>query len=430
MLGLSLQPANGIAQAVPVSQDEQDYQLALASSQAFDLQPARERATLHLRRLSLHTLFDAIAQAYSIKLIYDLDLSDRPLPGAFDIDDATFQEALNAASSISRTFVAPLDPHTGIVAADSAEKRAQFERQILGSFHLDGAVTPQQLTEVSNALRTMVDLRRVTQDARNNWITVLGRPRQIQAANEFVETLDKPNGEVMLEFRIWEINSSRARDIGILPPQPFTLVFLGTNSKTQTVPVMQWGQVQKLYGLQVPGATAFLNSSSSVIRSRETLHLRATEGEEARLLIGTRIPVVSGIVSSVIGAAPEATSGSGSTSGSIINNTQGFIPGIQYQDVGVVVHATPHFHAGGEITLQLDFALRDQGPTAANGIPTFTNRQLTSQIRLGYGEAYLIGGMLSSADQIATTGYPFLSRIPVLRWLFSHEAKNRGQIEL
>jgi general secretion pathway protein D len=418
-LVLFLWGRGGFAQS---STEEQGYQSALSSSLPFDLVPSQAKASFHLRRLTLHALYDAIARSYGIKLLYDSDLADRPVLGDFDMDDASLREALNAASSVSRTFVAPLDPHTGIVAADTAEKRAQFERQILGSFHLDNELTTQQLSEVSNALRTLVDLRRVTQDSRTNWITVLGRARQVEAAGQFVQTLDKPGGEVMLEFQVWEIDSSRARDMGILPPQPFTLQFLGTDPTAPVVPLLHWGQVQTLYGLQIPALTAFLNSSTSLVRSQEVMHLRATEGEEAQLLVGTRVPVVTGIVSSVIEAS--------ATSANITANTQGFIPGIQYQDTGVVIHATPHFHAGGEMTLQLDFALRDLGPTADNGIPSFTNRQLTSQFRLGYGEAYLLGGILNRTNQTSETGYPWLSRIPLIGRLFSHETKNSQETEL
>jgi len=249
---------------------------------------------------------------------------------------------------------------------------------------------------------------------------VLGRSHQIDVAEQFIQTLDRPSGEVMLEIDVWELDMNRAREIGLSPPQPFVLQFLGIDSARPAVPLLQWGQVQNLYGLQIPGLTAFLNSSSSLVRSHQTVRLRASDGEEARLLVGSRIPVVTGSISSVVLAEDQTQPGA----------NEGFIPGIQYQDVGVVVHATPRLHAADELTLQLDIALRSVGPIADNGIPTFTNRQLTSQIRLGNDEGYLLGGIFNRTDKSNQSGYPWLSRLPVLGWLFARRQPQESDTEL
>jgi len=393
---------------------------ALASSAPFDLVPQVARASFELRRPDLHTLYDAIAQSFGIRLVYDRDLGNLPVSGDFRLQDVSLKEALEAASSISHTFVAPTDPRTGIVAADSPQKRGEYERQVLGSFHLENPLTPQQLAEISNALRNIVDLRRVTQDSRTNWITVLGRSRQVQVAGQFLQTLDRPAGEVMLEVDVWEIDTNRARDLGISPPQPFPLQFLGTGSAMPSVPLLKWGKVRTLYGMQVPGLTAFLNSSSSLVRTHQVLHLRASDGQEARLLVGSRFPVVTASISP-IGLAE---------GGNQQDANEGFIPVIQFQDVGVVVHATPHLHAAGEMTLQLDFALRAVGATAENGIPSFTNRQMTNQVRLGFQEAYLLGGILNRTYRANNSGYPWLSRLPLVGWLFGRRERQESDTEL
>ncbi|HWP84710.1 MAG TPA: type II and III secretion system protein [Terriglobia bacterium] len=407
--------------AFPQSSQEPEAAAALAASQPVELQPAVERASFRLRRPDLRGLYDAIARSYGIRLLYDQDLGAAPVSGDFVLEEATLREALEAAASISRTFVAPLDPHTGIVAADTPAKRSEYERQVLGSFHLDSQLTAQQLTEISNALRTIVDLRRVTQDARTNWITVLGRTRQVEAARQFVESLDKPTGEVLVEIDVWELDLRKARQIGVSPPQPFVLQFLGTGSERPSIPLLHWGQVQTLYGLQIPTVTAFLNSSDSLVRSHQTLRLRATDGQPARLLVGNRVPVVTTTVSAAI--LPEQDGKDGSA-------TEGFIPGIQYQDVGVVVNATPHLHSNGELTLELDVALRSLGAANENGMPTFSNRQITTSVRLGSNQAYLLGGIFSRSRSSKTTGYPWFSRLPILGLLFGARQPEEDDTEL
>ena len=394
---------------------------ALETSQPFELESPVDHASFDLRRPDLRSLYDAIARSFQIKLIYDPDLGEAPVSGDFRLQDATLSEALEVARSISRTFVAPIDPGTGIVAADLPDKRSEYERQILGSFHMDDQITPQQLTEISNALRTIVDLRRVTQDTRSNWITVLGRSHQVDVARQFVVTLDRPTGEVMLEIEVWEVDLNRAREYGLSAPQPFVLRFLGADADNPAVPFLEWGQVQTIYGVQIPGLTAFLNSSDALVRFHQVLRLRASDGQEARLLLGERLPVVIGDVGSVILEGDDPT---------LSGSSQGFIPNIQYQDVGVVVHATPRLHAGSEMTLQLDIALRRVKSAGEDGRPIFTNRQLTSQFRLRSDEAYLMGGLINRGDSDNVAGYPWLARIPIIGWLFGNRGRQRTESEL
>lgn len=411
-----LSAAGARAAAVPRGPLEISQQ-AYATSLSFDLRPEVERATLHLRRSDLRAIYQAIADAYGIRLLYDRDLQEARLAGNLDVEDATLKEALEAAGILTKTFVAPLDEHTGIVAADTTQKRGEYERQILASFQADNQTTPQQLTEISTALRTMLDLRRVTQDTRFNWITVRGLTRQVEAADRFFQTMEKPRGEVVIEVEIWEISSRRARELGLLPPQPFLLQFLGP-SLSSGAAVFPFGLGRTLYGIILPGAGGQLSFSSSAVRSHQTLQLRASESQQASLLVGQRFPIVTSLVSSsILGSGTSASS-------------TGFFPAIQYEDIGVTVKATPRLHAGREMTLQLDLAIRDLGSRNANGLPTITNRQFTGQIRLKDGESYILTGILNRSEQSTRTGYPWLSRLPGIGVLFASLKKQQDESEL
>jgi len=406
------------AAAAAGSTSSQEYsQDPYATSMLIELRPPVERASLHLRRPGLRDLYQAIADAYGVRLLYDRDLENPEVVGNFDVEDTTLREALDAAGSISSTFVAPLDQLTGIVAADTVAKRGEYERQVLASFYADGSTTPQQLTEIVTALRTLLDLRRISQDTRLNWITARGLTRQIVAANQFFQTLERPRGEVFLEAEILEINSSRARSLGLQPPESFLLQFLGRAASGTSSSLLSLGGGRTLYGLLLPAASAELSFTSSVFRSYQVLGMRAVQDEEASLALGTRYPVITATVSS--GFSDQDPIGA-----------LGFFPQIQYEDIGVTVSATPHLHAGRELTLVLDLALRDLGARDLNGLPTFTNRQVTGQVRLKEGESYLIGGIRTRSRQDSRTGYPLLSRIPLLGHLFASFRKQEVETEL
>ena len=407
----------GAAAATGPNTGQEYSQDPYATSMLIELRPPIERASLHLRRPGLRDLYRAIADAYGVRLLYDRDLENPEVISNFDVEDTTLREALDAAGSISSTFVAPLDQLTGIVAADTVAKRGEYERQVLASFHADDRTTPQQLTEIVTALRTLLDLRRITQDTRLNWITARGLTRQIVAANQLFQTLERSRGEVFIEAEILEINSSRARSLGLLPPERFLLQFLGRATSGASSSLFGLGGGRTLYGLLLPAAAADLSFTSSVFRSYQVLGMRAAQGEEASLALGTRYPVITATVSS--GFSDQDPIGA-----------LGFFPQIQYEDIGVTVSVTPHLHASRELTLVLDLALRDLGARDLNGLPTFTNRQVTGQVRLKEGESYLIGGIRTRSQQDSRTGYPFLSRIPLLGHLFASFRKQETETEL
>ncbi|MBI4463166.1 MAG: type II and III secretion system protein [Acidobacteria bacterium] len=394
---------------------------ALATSAPFRLQSQVPSTSLELRRPTVRTLYEAIAQAYGIRLLYDRDLEESRQVGDFRIQDIPLEQALEAAGSISKTFVAPIDERTGIVAEDTPQKRGEYERQVLISFRMDSQTTPQQLTEISTALRNLLDLRRVAQDTRLQWISARGRPRQVESAEQFVETLQKEPGEVVLEVDVWEINLSRARELGLVPPQAFQLLYLGQSAASSAIPLLTFGQGRTLYGVRLPDSAARLEFSSSVVRSHQKLQLRASHGQPATLLVGQRFPITTVQVSSSLLQQP---------TGQQQGLDFAFFPTIQYEDLGVVLKATPHLHALREVTLDLDIALRNLGAQELNGIPVISNRQMISQARLRDGEAYLIGGLLSSREQTSRSGIPLLSRLPLIGYLFGARRKQRTETEL
>src|SRR3990172_1620713 len=64
------------AEAAPeVADSSETNGLAYTASSAFDLLPRVERASFHLRRPDLQTIYKAIAEAYGIRILYDKDVT-------------------------------------------------------------------------------------------------------------------------------------------------------------------------------------------------------------------------------------------------------------------------------------------------------------------------------------------------------------------
>jgi general secretion pathway protein D len=391
---------------------------AYSTSQIIEFQPVAETATIEIEQPNLQSIYLEIARSYGIELVLDRDLQEVSFRTPFRVRDATLAEALKIASTITHTFVAPLGERKGIVALDTVEKRGLFERQVLASFPIGVQMTPQQLGEISATLRNIVGLRRVMQDSRNHSIIVRGQSKQVAIANELIETLQQPHGEVLLKVSAFEVNSSRARKIGLQPSQAVLLSYLGRAVGQTKAPILAWGGGRTLYGLTLPGLLAVFRADSALVRSQTTMQLRATDSMEASLLEGERFPVLNSLLDSSISYEDPSL------------NTGAFFPQVQYEDIGFNLKVTPYLHAGREVTLALEITYTNVIALGSSGIPTFSNREATTQVRLGDGESYLIGGMLTHQETRTTNGWPWLGRIPLLGYLFSTRHVEQVETEL
>jgi general secretion pathway protein D len=62
--------------------------------------------------------------------------------------------------------------------------------------------------------------------------------------------------------------------------------------------------------------------------------------------------------------------------------------------------------------------------------PTIGQRRIEHEARLADGEVNLIGGILEDTDTNSMSGYPGLIKIPILKYLFGQETKERQQNEI
>ena len=99
----------------------------------------------------------------------------------FNIDDVDFFTAVKLACQVSKTMWAALDTHQILIAADTPDSHKQFDRMSIRTFILPPHSTPQEATEMVNALRTMFDLRFLT-SGQTSGSVVIRAPQPILEA--------------------------------------------------------------------------------------------------------------------------------------------------------------------------------------------------------------------------------------------------------
>jgi general secretion pathway protein D len=105
----------------------------------------------------------------------------------------------------------------------------------------------------------------------------------------------------------------------------------------------------------------------------------------------------------------------------------------QYLDVGVNIDITPHIHSDTEVTLKMSLEISSvTGTQNIGGItqPVIGQRRIDHETRLADGEVNLLGGILKDTETQSMSGYPWVSKIPILKYLFAQDTRERTENEV
>ncbi|MBP1778029.1 MAG: exported protein of unknown function, partial [candidate division NC10 bacterium] len=104
---------------------------------------------------------------------------------------------------------------------------------------------------------------------------------------------------------------------------------------------------------------------------------------------------------------------------------------IQQQDIGRILSVRPQVNDKRQVTLDLQLEITDTLPSSTvEGTPSFSKRSANTSMVVEDGQSLVIGGIISKTDQDSRRGLPYLSRIPILGWLFSDTVQTTTRTEL
>jgi general secretion pathway protein D len=300
----------------------------------------------------------------------------------------------------------------------SEGKRKEFEQNVMKTFYLRNASTSGELQEVVSTLKGILDISRVQVNPTHSAITLRGTPDQMVLAEKLVSDIDKPKAEVIIDITVMQVSRDRLNTLG-------TVVPTSTSIALQAAATSGLGGLVKVGSLNgsnwvIPGPSgsfSFLMSDSNT-KILQNPEVRALDNERASLKIGDRVPIATGSFTPGIGAGGISP----------LVNTQ-----FQYLDVGVNIDITPHVHSDHEVTLKMVLEISSVTSTQnIGGInqPVIGQRRIEHETRLQDGDINLVGGILEDSETRSLSGYPWLANIPILKYLFGQENKDRRQNEV
>jgi len=378
-------------------------------------------------------IFDTIGKLAGLTVIYDPDFPARRI--SVELNNVTMEQALEIVSLETKAFVKPVTENIIFVIPDQPQKRRDYEEQVVKTIYLSNTFQPQDITEIMTGLRQLLDLKRIQQLNSQNAIIVRDTPDKLLLAEKIIHDIDKARPEVVVQVEVLEARTDRLRDLGILPGQTASIAINPNNSTTSsgsstttTTAATTLNQLRHLnatdYAVTLPSLTANAVLTDTNTRIIQNPEVRSVDGQTAKLRIGDRIPIATGSFQAGVGVG--STGGAGFVNPLV--NTQ-----FTYLDVGVNIDLTPRVHPNRDVSLKLKVEVSSHtGDQPIGGIsqPIISQRVIEHDIRLKEGEVSILGGLVQRTDSKALEGWPGLAKLPLLRYLFSHDKTDHQEDEV
>jgi type IV pilus assembly protein PilQ len=269
-------------------------------------------------------------------------------------------------------------------------------------------------------------------------------PQNIAEVKVLVATLDTATPQVLIEARIVEVDTTFTRELGVqwggsvrgtsgsslfgvtgvtdssgagIPGGAVTAA--GTNPFSVAAPVPSFAvNLPAAIGLGSGGGIAFgilrdnlrLDLSLSALEASgkgkiiSSPKIVTTDNKEATIEQGTQIPY-------------STVSASGTN--------------VQFIDATLSLKVTPHITPDGRVSMKVDVKNDSQGDVAPGSTtPSINKKKATTDVLISDGETTVIGGILQITRNESRAGLPWLSKVPVLGYLFRKDTNSTQNREL
>ena len=450
-------------QPAPLSQELQ----IVSQSRPVVLSPQPGFKDFHLKGNS-RSVLEQVANAFGLKVLFDESVTNKNI--RFDMEGVDFFTAFREACALAHTFSSPLTPKQVIVANDTQQLRRELERTISATFYLSNATSAQELNDVVNMMRTLFDIRFVVAQPGNNSIAVRAPQTIMEAATKVLSNFLERKPQVTLNVQVFAVSHSLTQSLGISLPTNFQVINVGaaalallgqgnvqnlinqlissgginaanstalqtllsqlanqqSNSILQTLsqtPFVTFGGGKTMFAVPVAPAVATAQLSTSDLQSIDDVTLRTAQGNAATLKIGERYPILNSTFAPIYNTPAIA--------GVIANGSYAApFPSVSYEDLGLVVKATPQVLSDNTVTLKLEMQVRALTGQSVNGVPVLTNREFTATMSMQDGATTAVAGMIDQMEQKGLSGLPGFSLIPGFGYLTSTHTKQIQYDEL
>lgn len=271
-------------------------------------------------------------------------------------------------------------------------------------------------------------------DDSSNSLIITAEPDTLSNLHRIIQKLDIRRAQVMIETIVAEVSTNLSATLGVqfgfngltddehgpIGGSTFSsaggnnLVALATSNGGSIAPGAVLGIGGKIGGtdfvalldaLAADGATNILSTPTLV----------TMDNEEAEIVVGQNVPLITGSFSTVDG---------GTTASNPFQT-------IQRQDVGLTLKVTPQINEGTSIKLAISQEVSSLAASNAGAADLITNkRSITTNVMVEDGEVLVLGGLIENTFRDSQEKVPVLGNLPVVGGLFRHDTTTKDKQNL
>jgi general secretion pathway protein D len=288
-------------------------------------------------------------------------------------------------------------------------------------------ISQQQLTKPSSTgtAETLVsDITRIFADEILNSVIILATPEDYALIKETIAKIDLLPRQVMIEGLVAQINLTDNLSLGLsyvfktqfkISPDSIMQGAIGLNTGNLNATSLP-GSGFTFVGTVGDDVRAVINALATQSRAKVIAapHILVTDNREARIQVGQQVPIVTS-------TSYDTTVTSSRTST------------IQYKDIGIILKVTPQVNESGLVALDLaqevsTFSTIELGLNETTII--LNKAEATTNVVVKDGETIVIGGLIREDTSKSRTGVPWLTKIPLVGFLFGNTIDDEARTEI
>jgi general secretion pathway protein D len=373
------------------------------------------KVSLQLRDAPTKMAFEVLQRETGINFILDKDVKSDGKTTIF-VQDVPVDEVIDLVLDQNGLARQILSSNMVIIYPNNPAKQKEYEQQIVRTFYISNAAPK----DVESMLKSILGAKNLYVDERANSVMIRDTPDAVRMAERMVAALDVVEPEVMLEIEILEMTSSKLQDLGILYPGMATL------SPTSLTASAGGSSALSLYDLFHQNSQSITVSPLSVTlnamkvagltNTLSSPRIRTRNKEKAKILIGSRLPIITNSVTPTSAGPP------------VVTGT------VQYLDVGLTLEVQPTVHGNGDVGVKISLEVSNliKQVTTSSGTIAYEigTRNANTVLRLKDGETQILAGLVQDSDVHGTNSIPGFGDIPVLGKLFGTNHTDREKDEI
>ena len=353
--------------------------------------------TLQFRDANTKMVFEVLSRQTGINFVFDKDVKSDGKTTIF-VQQVPVEQAIELVLGQNQLARQVLSDNMVMIYPNTAIKQKEYQDEIVKTFYLTNA-DPKKAQEL---LKTVLNSKTLFVDDKASLLVMRDTPEAVRMAEKLVASLDLADSEVMMEVEVLEITRSNLQQLGIEYPTSATL------STPTNLTLANVGHLQKSDISVTPlSVTVDMLKQVGMANTLASPRIRARSREKAKILIGSRVPVITNSVTPTA-AGPPVVTGS-----------------VQYLDVGLTLEVEPTVHLDNEVSIKMNLEVSSilKQVTTASGTVAYEigTRNAQTLLSLRDGETQVLAGLIQDSDTRSSAHIPGLGDIPIIGKLFGSD---------